>query len=1605
MATSHPPKIMTTPVPNGTPMRDRPHRNDYPSSATSSPATIRSMASFSTPQSSLHPNNASSSSLNAPSAANPAVPTNQPLTLDGLLAVHAGAPNPALAALDAAVNDRNSLSAQNTQLWKLIEKQRSGYNHIMKELERMRGERDLYRGRLHAAGENTDALLRAHRAKEKEGKEGSLRSTSSTSQLKSSDSGAGASASSSRGQMLDPRTHMSRANSDETSSRLQKMSSSRSFDPSQSTNSLPRTPDRKGSQGPPRSESPAMSISSSNNYLATSQTASYNPASTAPTAPSPLSSSERTADTTTRTSPPLTQSPTEHNLQQQQPQPPVPTRSDSLTPATSPSTASTITAKSGYSRETGDPVTGSGSRKQPDAPARPPAQPVQLQVPPQSSVVLTLASPERVAQPAINGRGASLDGPSGTPNAMPNGHTTSHPRPPPINPPPPQSVSITVNGETNLSVRPQVSSRDSQISLPEEAKRYYATMASPAVSPGMKFNFPSAPSSPLKLETYSERASDDSSSMSGVNGTTAGSLSIPSDSPGAPGGRGRGEGRVAGTTDRAGSVTTTEEGAEFLDMEDEDSAYDSGANGASSGSAQAPSFDDTASLAAFTSSDGGDIRTREPTSAAMRKLPGAEDFPLPPSSTSGPTQNGTPVGTPSRQGHSLDVRDGRPSLSTSDSHTYQHSMASSQTLVADQPPPSPFPLPMPNGPPRMGFRALPLLAEDLPYTEVQVLTSSIRPNDRGKEVLSFIINVEPGRGKESWRVEKLYSDVLGLDTRVRAAVGRNASKRLASLPEGRLWRDHAPAKVDQRKAALEAYLRSLITLPVKNKDEVVAFFTSDIVRDGAKPVSQAGYKEGYLTKRGKNFGGWKSRYFVLQGPSLEYYESRGGTHLGSITITGAQIGRQQRTAEKREADEDNEYRHAFLIIEAKRAPNGSTARHVLCASSDEERDAWVEELVRYVTGTYNDEQVPVSSVAGPSPVSASTAGPSAAPRSSTSSNPPTDIMTTPVRRSTKEIVIAKGPAMPISQLAPDGANAKLFNATPYPESTASPARSIAPSIAERLEIEVPLSSSLPVSSPLAEEPEVSMAVSQRANSELGHYPDLVDQRAAASRSPEQIKRIKQKRMSMKPPSIPERSSSPEKDAGPNTPRVDAHGKVKISGPMNGTPIPAGYKFGGKDAPPPEQPPPLPTTNDRREKTKSRTFKNWGFGRTHDKAAAVAVPTYIPRAVFGVSLEESLDVAQIASLPAIVFRCIQYLESKQAEQEEGIYRLSGSNAVIKGLKDRFNAEGDVDLLASDEYWDPHAIAGLLKTFLRELPASILTRDLHLRFLSVIDFVDPQERIRELSHLISSLPVANYSLLRALTAHLILIVQNSGINKMTMRNVGIVFSPTLGIPAGVFSLMLGEFKRVFNVDGTLEEEAESGEPSEESQSQSSAARRNSQHYSEAAADQMLGLAGRTLPVQQEEAVSDDGDDIVEESGTEATTENDSESLQDSSAASSSAHASTNANVFVERAQTPPEYTQNGQSGSAQRPRAAQLAATRGLSVATDKASRRHSRMVGLPHSPRPPPQGPPPPHPMSTHTQSAQGSDSSSSSPHVGSEGVAVVPPSPAASVAISPQRPT
>lgn len=431
---------------------------------------------------------------------------------------------------------------------------------------------------------------------------------------------------------------------------------------------------------------------------------------------------------------------------------------------------------------------------------------------------------------------------------------------------------------------------------------------------------------------------------------------------------------------------------------------------------------------------------------------------------------------------------------------------------------------------------------------------------------------------------------------------------------------------------------------MKNKDEVIAFFCSDIVRETKKPVHQVGYKEGYLTKRGKNFGGWKTRYFVLQGPVLEYYESvslvsdtnlhlmlteiqRGGTHLGSITITGAQIGRQQRAGDRRENDDEKEYRHAFLIIEAKKGPSGSSARHVLCAESDRDRDDWVEVLVRYVMGTYNEESA-IGYGPGPAPLNttSTTSSQMSQPRSSTSSNAPfNDNVSTPTRRPvnrglSKDDIIAKGPAVPLSQLPQDPANAKLFQVPPHEDLRApSPSKSMMdPSPTDRYgsggfsdsdharrimergqpSAETPTSSSLPTSSPL----DGVNGPGQRSNSEMGHYPDLQDQRGL---SPERQRPRDQyrERKSFHPTlntvaaSTPSTPARPEQEAAPAE-----HTRPKISGPVGGTVIPAGMKFGGKDTPSE----PAPSAQDRREKAKSRSF--WGFGKGNGKSYTTDLAT-------------------------------------------------------------------------------------------------------------------------------------------------------------------------------------------------------------------------------------------------------------------------------------------------------------------------------------------------------------------------------------------------------------
>lgn len=78
-----------------------------------------------------------------------------PVTIDSLLAAHADSSDPTRASLEAVLAERNGLSAQNSQLWNHLKRQRANYASAVKDVMRLRSERDALKAKL-GGGEGAD---------------------------------------------------------------------------------------------------------------------------------------------------------------------------------------------------------------------------------------------------------------------------------------------------------------------------------------------------------------------------------------------------------------------------------------------------------------------------------------------------------------------------------------------------------------------------------------------------------------------------------------------------------------------------------------------------------------------------------------------------------------------------------------------------------------------------------------------------------------------------------------------------------------------------------------------------------------------------------------------------------------------------------------------------------------------------------------------------------------------------------------------------------------------------------------------------------------------------------------------------------------------------------------------------------------------------------------------------------------------------------------------------------------------------------------------------------------------------------------------------------
>ncbi|KAM6539035.1 Rho GTPase activating protein [Fusarium falciforme] len=632
----------------------------------------------------------------------------------------------------------------------------------------------------------------------------------------------------------------------------------------------------------------------------------------------------------------------------------------------------------------------------------------------------------------------------------------------------------------------------------------------------------------------------------------------------------------------------------------------------------------------------------------------------------------------------------------------------------------------------------------LPSVEVKVASSRMKPSRASmlsltqleEDPVFTLAVISRADNGELWRVEKDSASLTKLDQRL-----KQFSSYKARMPERSLFSGHAPAKLDARRAILEQFMDDLLNTPFDTNTavEVCKYLSTNVLPPNSDDTGSIGdsgsevsgsktgadgrpRRSGYLTKKGKNFGGWKARFFVLDGPHLKYYEVPGGAHLGTIKLQGAQIGKQSQSNDNQSPargatgeDLDNQFRHAFLILEPKKKDLSSHVKHVLCAESDRERDRWVESLLQWIDYRDPDDSEPPPSRSGPIHDRQTSLGERAGGNK-----------------------VRKGPHKPHHHPS----DSDTLIGVRYGDTQAGDAPQLA----------APATPARPKTS--------------------GGLPDHHHHHGFDSLSSQTSK--------------------------------------LISGPKDPQPISDAGAWGNKTGLS------LPTNDEKKQR--KRSFFGFGpktrsssegqdslFGGSEGGSNATPPQNAYQgpvRQAFGAPLAEAVRYNSPTDVnvpvPAVVYRCIQYLDAKDAVLEEGIFRLSGSNVVIKQLRERFNTEGDVNLVTDPQYYDIHAVASLLKLYLRELPTTILTRELHMEFLSTIEIPDHTKKIAAMNELVQRLPQANATLLKYLIGFLIKIINNADMNKMTVRNVGIVFSPTLNIPAPVFAMFLQNYEGIFGID---------------------------------------------------------------------------------------------------------------------------------------------------------------------------------------------------------------
>ncbi|KAJ0032616.1 hypothetical protein NQD34_002697 [Periophthalmus magnuspinnatus] len=174
-------------------------------------------------------------------------------------------------------------------------------------------------------------------------------------------------------------------------------------------------------------------------------------------------------------------------------------------------------------------------------------------------------------------------------------------------------------------------------------------------------------------------------------------------------------------------------------------------------------------------------------------------------------------------------------------------------------------------------------------------------------------------------------------------------------------------------------------------------------------------------------------------------------------------------------------------------------------------------------------------------------------------------------------------------------------------------------------------------------------------------------------------------------------------------------------------------------------------------------------------------------VFGVEAWRVVERENMGLMvPLLISKCINEIE-KRGCQVVGLYRLCGSAAVKKELREAFERDSPGVELCENTYPDINVITGVLKDYLRELPYPLINKPLYEAVLESMALRplrmgtsgcenDPADSEHTVG-LLDILPDIERMTLHKLLDHLKLVASYQEVNKMTCQNLAVCFGPVL------------------------------------------------------------------------------------------------------------------------------------------------------------------------------------------------------------------------------------